>query len=71
MNLTGLNAALGSMLELLQAADATPTTQAVAASGELRQTMTNLLTRWSELKSKDLSAINEQLRQASLPPLNP
>lgn len=70
-NLTKLNTAFGAMLELFQAADAAPTTQAIAASGELQKALTNLLTRWNELKTKEVKALNEQLRLASLPPLNP
>ena len=59
------------MLELLQAADATPTTPAVTASEELQRNLKNLLGRWNELKSKDIKAINQQLRVANLPPLVP
>jgi hypothetical protein len=70
-NLTRSNTNLTSMLELLQSADATPTTQAVAASEELQRSLTNLLTRWNEIKSKDVNSINELLRQANLPPLEP
>ncbi len=70
-NFTRSNTSFTSMLELLQSADATPTTQAVSASGELQQNLKSLLARWNELKSKDVQAINEQLRQASLPPLVP
>jgi len=70
-NLTRSNTNLTSMLELLQAADATPTTQAVTASEELQRSLKNLLSRWNELKSKDMLAINQQLRAANLPPLVP
>jgi photosystem II stability/assembly factor-like uncharacterized protein len=70
-NLTRSNTNFTSMLELLQAADATPTTQAVTASEELQRNLKNLLGRWNELKSKDIQAINQQLRVANLPPLAP
>jgi photosystem II stability/assembly factor-like uncharacterized protein len=69
-NLTRSNTNFASLLELLQSADATPTTQAVTASKELQQSLGNLLARWNELKSKDLKPINERLRQANLPPMN-
>ncbi len=70
-NLTRSNGALTSLLELLQAADVAPTSQAVTASGELQQTLKNVLMRWTDLKDKDVKSINELLRQANLPPLEP
>jgi hypothetical protein len=70
-DLTKLHAAFAAMLELFQSADAAPTTQARAASGELQNALTKLLTRWNELRTKELKALNEQLRQANLPPFNP
>lgn len=70
VNLTKLHGVMVSLLELLQEADATPTTQAVAASSELQRVLVGLLERWSEIKSKDLKALNEQLRQANLQPLD-
>jgi photosystem II stability/assembly factor-like uncharacterized protein len=70
-NLTGSNGNFTSLLELLQGADATPTTQAVTALTEVEQSLSNLLARWNEVKSKDLASINELLRQANLPPLAP
>jgi photosystem II stability/assembly factor-like uncharacterized protein len=47
-----LTGELGAMLRLLQAADATPTTQAVGICGELRQDLAKLRTRWNELKKR-------------------
>jgi photosystem II stability/assembly factor-like uncharacterized protein len=70
-NLTRSNTNFTSLLELLQAVDATPTTQAVTASEDLQRSLKNLLARWNELKSKDIQAINQQLRAANLPPLAP
>jgi len=70
-NLTRSNTNFTSMLELLQAADATPTAQAVTASEELQLSLKNLLARWIELKSKDVQAINQQLRVANSAPLAP
>jgi photosystem II stability/assembly factor-like uncharacterized protein len=58
---------LGHLLHILQGADATPTTQAVAACGEAQKTLAQLLARWQELKDKEVKALNEQLRQAKLP----
>jgi hypothetical protein len=59
------------LLRLLQGADVTPTTQAAAAVGATASALDGLLVRWSEIKAKDVPALNEQLRQAGLPVLNP
>jgi hypothetical protein len=62
---------LNSLMGLIEGADATPTTQAVAASDELQRGLSDLLARWNEMKSRDVGALNEQLRQANLPPITP
>ncbi len=69
VSLTRLNRDLGSLLELVEGADATPTTQAVAASEEVQRALTSLLARWSELRGKEVMALNEQLRRTNWPPL--
>jgi photosystem II stability/assembly factor-like uncharacterized protein len=69
-NLARANSAMRSLLDLLQEADAQPTTQAVAASAEWQRTLEEVLARWVELKSKDVASVNAQLRAASLPPLS-
>ena len=50
--LTKLNNDLNSVLGVIEGADATPTTQAVATVGELARRLQSLLTRVSELKAK-------------------
>lgn len=55
---------LGTLLEILQGADVSPTTQAVKSCAETKKNLDDLLARWSELKSKDLPALNAQIRQA-------
>jgi hypothetical protein len=67
MNLAKLIGDMTSLMELLQGADATPTTQAVAASGELQRSLNSLLARWGEIRRENIKPLNEQLRQASLP----
>ncbi len=61
---------LGQLLRMLQGADATPTSQAVAACGEVQKKFTGLLERWRELSSKELKALNDKLREARLPPIS-
>jgi DNA repair exonuclease SbcCD ATPase subunit len=68
--LARVNSAMRSLLDLLQDADAQPTTQAVAASAEWQRTLDEVLARWTELKSKDVASLNAQLRAANLPPLS-
>ena len=58
-----------AILQLVDAADLPPTTQSTAAAEQLEKTLSTLLSEWSRLKSHDLVALNEQLRQAHVAPL--
>jgi len=62
---------LQRLLDVLQGADAAPTTQAVAACAEANKALRELLTRRAELMGAEVKAINERLRGAGLPPLAP
>ncbi len=64
--LAGLSFNLLSLMNLVEGADVAPTAQAVAASEELQRTLTELLSRWNEVKTRDVKALNDQLRQAGL-----
>jgi photosystem II stability/assembly factor-like uncharacterized protein len=64
-----LSGELSSLMNLVESADATPTTQAVAAFDEAQRALAGLMARWREIKSQDVKALNEQLRQANLSPL--
>ncbi|MBI1747318.1 MAG: glycoside hydrolase [Acidobacteria bacterium] len=66
-SLTRLNRELRSLLELVESADATPTTQAVEAAAETHRVMSELLARWHAIKTTDVKALNEQLRRAKRP----
>ena len=59
------------MLEHLQSADLAPTLPMVTAATELQKTLAKLMVDWNGLKTKDVAAINEQLRAANQPLLNP
>ena len=61
---------LGRLLAVLQGADAAPTTQTVAAVGAARQALDGLLKRWADVQAKDVPALNEQLRQGGLAPVD-
>jgi photosystem II stability/assembly factor-like uncharacterized protein len=66
-SLTRLNFQLLALMALVEGADATPTTQAVAASDEVRRALAAALGRWGALKDRDLKALNDRLREAKLP----
>ena len=55
---------------VVEGADVTPTTQAIAASKEVQQKLSQALARWAELKDKDVKALNEQLSKAKLPQID-
>jgi photosystem II stability/assembly factor-like uncharacterized protein len=65
--LARLASELLSIMNLVEGADAAPTTQAAAASDDLQKSLADSLSSWSEIKNKDLKSLNEQLRQAGLP----
>ena len=56
-------------MALVEGADVAPTTQAIAASEQVKRTLEQVLARWSEIKDKDVKALNEQLAKAGLPAL--
>jgi hypothetical protein len=68
--LAGSMAAMTGLLETLQAADVTPTTQAATAVNQSQQALSSLLMRWDATKNSDVKALNEQLRQAGLPAIS-
>jgi hypothetical protein len=70
-NLTRLNNGFSAMLDHLQDADLAPTEPMVVAAAELQKTLVKLMADWNQFKSKDVAAINEQLRAANQPVLNP
>jgi hypothetical protein len=59
------------LLGVLQGADATPTTEAVAACDEAERSLRTLLQRWEKLTGEDIKALNQKLRKAELPLLVP
>jgi hypothetical protein len=70
-NLTRLNNGYSSLIEHLQTADLAPTQPMVTAATELQKTLAKLMAAWDQLKTKDVAALNEQLRAANKPVLNP
>lgn len=71
MSLSRISAELTALLGLADHADVRPTTQALAASEQAHKGLENVLARWNQLKTKDVAAVNEQLKQAKLLPIGP
>jgi chromosome segregation ATPase len=67
--LAGLNGQLASLLETVQDADRKPTAAMAAAAEDLEKSLATLLARWNDLRTRDLPALNQELRKASLPPI--
>ena len=63
----GLNGDLQGLYDVLQGADVTPTTQAVAACADAQSRLDKLLASWKELRERELPAFDEELRKAGLP----
>ena len=69
-SLTALNEALYALLASLDGADAAPTRQAVAMVNDVNAALAQQVTRWQELKAKDVPALNLNLKQSGLKPIN-
>jgi hypothetical protein len=69
-SLSRISGELLALMDLVEGADVTPTTQAAAASEQVQQTLSGVLSHWRELKDEDVKALNEQLRQAGLQPIH-
>ncbi len=70
-SLARLNNGLSTLVSALDTADAVPTTQQSAMFVELETVLEERLSAWGQLASKDIPALNEQLKKAGLPPIDP
>jgi photosystem II stability/assembly factor-like uncharacterized protein len=57
------------LMDTIQGADVTPTSQATAASAQLVKDVPPVLQKWDELTAHDVPALNSVLSAAGLPPL--
>ncbi|HET7440989.1 MAG TPA: glycoside hydrolase [Terriglobales bacterium] len=64
--LARLNTALYNLLGVVDSADAAPTTQASNTYAEVQQALDQQLASWNDIKTKDIPALNSQLRGAGL-----
>ncbi|MGH9762273.1 MAG: glycoside hydrolase, partial [Blastocatellia bacterium] len=66
-SITDVQTLMTYMTVLIQGADATPTSQAVAGVNEARQSLEAVMGRWKELMDTDVKSLNEKLKAAGLP----
>jgi photosystem II stability/assembly factor-like uncharacterized protein len=64
--LSTIAGSLTPLIGILQGADVTPTTQAVAAVNERLRALDALMAKWNALRTSDLAALNAQLKSAGL-----
>ena len=67
--LTRVNGTLGGVYNVINNADAAPTTQAVAAAHEATEALATTMAAFAKLRDTDLPVLNKQLRDANLAPL--
>ena len=68
-SLARLATEFNTIMGIAEGADAAPTTQAIAAYNQSQKSLDNLVARWNEIKTREVSDLNEKLRQANLQPL--
>jgi photosystem II stability/assembly factor-like uncharacterized protein len=66
-----LNGQFGQLLGVVDGADAAPTQTAQDTTGDLERALTALQNKWDDVKAHDVPTLNDQLRRANLPVLNP
>jgi photosystem II stability/assembly factor-like uncharacterized protein len=69
VTLTGVNGQIATVYGQIGQADAEPTAAQIEVAGTLDRDSADVLRRWNELKSSDLSALNNKLQAAQLPEL--
>ncbi|HEY1262744.1 MAG TPA: glycoside hydrolase [Terriglobales bacterium] len=67
--LGGMRTRYLALFGALQEADVMPSTQASEGVAELQRQLPPLMSRWKELQSQDVPALNKQLKAANLPEL--
>jgi hypothetical protein len=70
-NLSTLNQHFGQLLNIVDSADAAPTTQAAAVYLELEESLGKLLAQWKKVRESDLPPLNASLKKAHIEDLDP
>lgn len=66
-----INDQLKGIAEFMEQSDTEPTAADYAAYGDLSGKVDTLVAEWKEIKSKDLAALNGEIRRADIPPIAP
>jgi photosystem II stability/assembly factor-like uncharacterized protein len=69
-SLARLNSGLNTLVSALDTADAAPATQQKVTFLEIEKALEEQLRAWAQLRSKDIPALNEQLKKAGLPQID-
>jgi photosystem II stability/assembly factor-like uncharacterized protein len=69
-NLSTLNQHFGQLLNVVDSADAAPTTQAVAVYLELEDSLGKLLAQWKKVRESELPSLNASLKKAHIEDLD-
>jgi photosystem II stability/assembly factor-like uncharacterized protein len=67
ISVASLNGSLGSLLLLVEGADAAPTAQANETFASYKRLLGQQMMKWEQLKTKDLPLLNDLLRQKQMP----
>jgi len=70
-NLSTLNQHFGQLLNVVDSADAAPTTQASAVYLELEEALGKLLAQWKKVREAELPSLNAQLKKVRIEELDP
>jgi photosystem II stability/assembly factor-like uncharacterized protein len=70
-NFSTLNQRFGQVLAIADAADAAPTTPTEAVAADLKNGLKEASTRWKEMKTADMAALNQVLEKEKMPKINP
>jgi photosystem II stability/assembly factor-like uncharacterized protein len=70
-NFSSLNQHFSAILAVADSADAVPTTQAIAVFQELQSASAKLRDHWNALREKEILELNNALKKANLPELDP
>jgi len=66
-----INDQVKGLAEFMEGSDTEPTAADYAAYEDLSHKVTELVGQWKEIKAKDLTALNEQIRRSNIPPISP
>jgi hypothetical protein len=67
--LSGLNGNVSTLYGMAGMADTPPTAALTTATGAAERDLAPLMKRWEAIKTSDVPALNQQLREAKLPEL--